>query len=199
MASTDRSQSPVDLQAVAAAVRSILQAIGEDPDRPGLRETPQRVARMLAELCEGLWSDPALQLEVTQEPTADGLVVVRDIPLFSLCEHHLLPFTGRAHVAYLPDGGRIAGFSRVARVVDGYARRPQVQERLTQQVADALWWRLHPRGVAVVTQAEHLCMVMRGARACGSTAVATAFRGLFEEDARARQEALGLLTRPTGA
>ena len=188
----------LDLQAIQEAVRTILQAVGEDPSRPGLAETPQRVARMYAELFSGLRTDPAAELVPTDEPQADGLVVVRDIPLYSMCEHHLLPFLGRVHVAYLPEGGRIAGFSRIVRLVDGYARRPQVQERLTEEVADALWRKLRPRGVAVWAEAEHLCMVMRGVRAPGSRAVTTAFRGSFETDPQARREALAMLASGAG-
>ena len=193
MAGVQRAEAQFDVAAVQAAVRTLLQAVGEDPARPGLRETPERVARMYAELFAGLWSDPAAELTVTDEPEAEGLVVVRDIPLYSMCEHHLLPFIGRVHVAYLPEGGRITGFSRVVRMVEGYARRPQVQERLTEQVADAIWRRLRPKGVAVAAEAEHLCMVMRGVRAPGSRAVTTAFRGIFESDPQARREALALL------
>lgn len=181
------------LRRLERAIREVLEAVGEDPDRPGLRETPQRAARMLLEIFAGLGTDPAGELTVTHEPGAEDLVVVRDIPLHSMCEHHLLPFTGRVHVAYLPAEGRLTGLSKLARLVEGFARRPQVQERLTDQVADAIDGRLRPRGVAVVVEAEHLCMVMRGARAEGSRAVTVAVRGLFARDPAERAAVLSLL------
>lgn len=174
--------------------RQILLGVGEDPEREGLRDTPLRAAKAMQYLCGGY--QRSLEEIVNGALFAsdnDEMVIVKDIELYSLCEHHLLPFIGRVHVAYLPEGGRITGFSRVVRMVEGYARRPQVQERLTEQVADAIWRRLRPKGVAVAAEAEHLCMVMRGVRAPGSRAVTTAFRGIFESDPQARREALALL------
>jgi GTP cyclohydrolase I len=183
--------SPVDLARIEKAVREILEAIGENPDRDGLLETPARVARMYAEVCGGLHEEPAEHLEVTFEAGHDEMVMVRDIALASLCEHHLVPFLGKAHVAYIPnDDGRITGLSKLARVVDGFARRPQVQERLTVQIADAIELALQPRGVMVVIEAEHLCMSMRGVRKPGSTTVTSAVRGLFRRNVATREEAM---------
>ncbi|WP_324669341.1 GTP cyclohydrolase I FolE [Geochorda subterranea] len=184
---------PQRLERIRRAVREILEAVGEDPDRPGLRETPDRAARMLVEIFAGVHEEPADELTLTYEEGAEDLVVVRDIPLHSMCEHHLLPFMGRVHIAYLPAGGRLTGLSKLARLVQGYARRPQVQERLTNQIADAVEARLRPRGVAVVIEAEHLCMIMRGARAEGSRAVTMAVRGLYERDPAERTAVLALL------
>lgn len=156
-----------------------------------LVETPARVARMYAEICSGLHEDPAVHLATTFEADHDEMVMVRDIPLYSVCEHHLAPFIGMAHVAYIPnDDGRVIGLSKFARLVDGYARRPQVQERLTSQVADALWRTLDPKGVMVVVEAEHLCMSMRGVRKAGSTTVTSAVRGLFRSSVATREEAM---------
>jgi GTP cyclohydrolase I len=182
---------PIDQPRIEAAVREILIAIGEDPERDGLLATPGRVARMYAEVCAGLHEDPAVHLATTFEAGHDEMVMVRDIPLYSLCEHHLAPFIGQAHVAYIPnDDGRVIGLSKFARLVDGYARRPQVQERLTSQVADALDHRLGPKGVMVVIEAEHLCMSMRGVRKAGSTTVTSAVRGLFRTNVATREEAM---------
>ena len=191
---------PVDYAAIEAAVRTILTAIGEDPDRDGLVSTPERVARMYAEVCSGLHEDPAVHLATTFEADHDEMVMVRDIPLYSLCEHHLIPFHGVAHVAYIPGAdGRITGLSKLARLVDGFARRPQVQERLTSQVADALVHALGPRGVLVVVEAEHLCMAMRGIRKPGAITVTSAVRGIFKESAATRAEAMSFITgRVTG-
>jgi GTP cyclohydrolase I len=181
----------VDQDRVAKAVREILEAIGEDPDRDGLRETPARVARMYAETCSGLHEEPAQHLKVTFDAGHDEMIMVRDIPLYSLCEHHLVPFSGFAHVAYIPNvDGRVTGLSKVARLVDGFARRPQVQERLTTQVADAIEATLQPRGVLVVIEAEHLCMAMRGVRKPGTSTVTSAVRGVFRDDVSARLEAM---------
>ncbi len=186
----------VDHARVAAAVRELLAGVGEDPDRDGLRETPARVARMYAELFSGLDEDPVQHLKATFEAEHDELVLVRDIRLFSICEHHLLPWTGRAHVAYIPaEDGRVIGLSKLARLVGGYARRPQVQERLTGQVADALVAALAPRGTLVVVEAEHLCMSMRGVRTPGATTVTSAVRGEFLTSAPARAEVMGFLQR----
>ena len=186
----------VDLDRVAAAVREILVAIGEDPDRDGLRETPARVARMYAETCAGVHDDPAHHLKVTFDAGHDEMIMVRDIPLYSLCEHHLVPFFGQAHVAYIPNrDGRITGLSKLARLVDGFARRPQVQERLTTQVADAVEQALVPRGVLVVVEAEHMCMSMRGVRKPGASTVTSAVRGVFRTNDAARAEAMRFLDR----
>jgi GTP cyclohydrolase IA len=184
----------VDLDRVARAVREILIAIGEDPDRDGLQRTPARVAEMYAEICAGLSEDPARHLVVTFEADHDEMVLVRDIALYSICEHHLIPFHGRAHVAYIPgDDGRITGLSKLARLVDGFAKRPQVQERLTTQVADALEEGLKPRGVIVVVEAEHLCMTIRGVRKPGARTVTSAVRGLFRDSPSTRGEAMSLI------
>jgi len=189
----------VDLPRLEAAVREILIAIGEDPDRDGLVRTPRRVAEMYAEIFSGLREDPAHHLIVTFEANHDEMVMVRDIPLYSLCEHHLAPFHGRAHVAYIPgDDGRITGLSKLARLVDGYAKRPQVQERLTTQIADAIVDVLQPRGAFVMIEAEHLCMSMRGVRKPGSLTVTSAVRGLFKDNAATRAEVMALLGPSVG-
>jgi GTP cyclohydrolase I len=181
----------VDQARIEKAVREILIAIGEDPDRDGLLNTPARVARMYAEVCAGLHEHPDEHLKVTFEAGHDEMVMVRDIPLYSLCEHHLVPFMGKAHVAYIPGpDGKITGLSKLARLVDAYAKRPQVQERLTAQVADEIERVLNPRGVLVIIEAEHLCMSMRGVRKAGSSTVTSAVRGLFRENAATRAEAM---------
>jgi GTP cyclohydrolase I len=183
--------TPMDLDRIAKAVREILEAIGEDPDRDGLKDTPVRVARMYAEICSGLHEEADTHLSVTFEAGHDEMVMVRDIPVQSLCEHHLIPFIGRAHVAYIPgDDGRITGLSKLARLADGYARRPQVQEKLTVQIADEIDRTLQPKGVMVVVEAEHLCMTMRGVRKPGSTTVTSAVRGLFRSNVATREEAM---------
>ncbi|CAB4787998.1 unannotated protein [freshwater metagenome] len=187
----------IDLERIARAVREILEAVGEDPDRDGLVRTPERVAKMYGEVLAGLHEDPAEHLSVTFEAGHDEMVMVKDIPIYSLCEHHLVPFHGHAHIAYIPGAdGRITGLSKLARVVDGFARRPQVQERLTTQVADALALALNPRGVLVVIEAEHLCMGMRGVRKPGAITVTSAVRGIFKENASTRAEAMGLIGVP---
>jgi GTP cyclohydrolase IA len=186
----------VDLPRIEAAVREILLAIGEDPDRDGLRRTPARVARAYAELFAGLRVDPAQVLTTTFEADHEELVLVRDIGLMSLCEHHLLPFHGVAHIGYIPGtDGRITGLSKLARLVEVYARRPQVQERLTSQIADLLQERLNPRGVIVVLECEHLCMAMRGIQKGGARTVTSAVRGMLRDDAKSRSEAMGLILR----
>ena len=182
----------LDAGAAQRAIRALLESIGEDPDREGLRETPRRVAEMLAELTGGLHEDPASLLEVTYDERHEEMIVLRDIPFYSLCEHHLLPFSGVAHVAYIPRG-RIVGISKLARVVDLFARRLQVQERLTSQIADLIDERLQPRGVAVVVKAEHLCMTMRGIKKPGSLVVTSATRGGFRTKQATRMEFLALL------
>jgi GTP cyclohydrolase I len=184
----------IDTARIERAVRDILVAIGEDPDRDGLKATPQRVARMYAEIFSGLHENPDHHLSVTFEAGHDEMVMVKDIPVYSMCEHHLVPWIGRAHVAYIPNGdGRITGLSKIARLVDGYSRRPQVQERFTTQVADAVERVLEPRGVLVVVEAEHLCMSMRGVRKPGTTTVTSAVRGLFRDSVAARAEAMSFI------
>ena len=184
----------VDLPRVEAAVRELLDAIGEDAERNGLLNTPARVARMYAEVCGGLHEDPRRHLRTTFDADHDEMIMVRDIAFHSLCEHHLVPFFGRAHVAYIPnEEGRITGLSKLARLTLGYARRPQVQERLTTQIAEGIEEVLAPRGVLVVVEAEHLCMAMRGVRSPGATTVTSAVRGLFRTDVAARAEAMGLI------
>ncbi len=181
----------VDIARVKAAVSELLEAIGEDPARDGLVETPRRVASMYEELFSGLHDDPARHLEVTFAADHDEMVMVRDIPFASLCEHHLVPFLGKAHVAYIPaEDGRITGLSKLARLVDGYARRLQVQERMTTQIADAVAEVLRPRGVLVVIEAEHLCMSMRGVKKPGTVTVTSSVRGLFRSDVATRAEAM---------
>ncbi len=188
---------PVDLKRIEAAVVEILAAVGERPDRDGLRATPARVARMYAEIFSGLNEDPGEYLTATFEADHDELVLVRDIALYSVCEHHLLPWFGRAHVAYIPGrDGRVTGLSKIVRLVDGFAKRPQVQERLTSQVADTLVRVLEPQGVLVVVEAEHLCMSMRGVQRPGTTTVTSAVRGHFLTSPAARAEVLGFIQRP---
>lgn len=175
-------------------MREILEAIGEDPGRDGVERTPQRVADMYAELFSGLDQEPGELLNVTFEADHDEMILVKDIPFHSICEHHLIPMVGTAHVAYIPNAdGRITGLSKLARVVEGYAKRPQVQERITSQVADTLEKVLSPRGVLVVVEAEHLCMSMRGVNKPGALTVTSAVRGLFRDDARTRSEAMAFI------
>ncbi len=188
----------IDKKRIAEAMREILFAVGEDPDREGLRETPMRVARMYAELFSGLREDPARHLQTAFTEDYDEMVVLKDIPFNSICEHHLMPFEGTAHVAYLPDG-KIAGLSKLARVVDDFARRPQVQERLTNQIADLLAEHLAAKGVAVLMAATHTCMTCRGVRKAGSIMVTSALRGLCKSDARTRSEVITLLGPTYGA
>ncbi len=187
----------VDRERIAAAVREILLAIGEDPDRDGLARTPTRIADMYAEIFSGLREDAGTHLAVRFEAEHDEMILVRDIPLYSMCEHHLIPFFGRAHVAYIPGpDGRITGLSKLARLVDVYAKRPQVQERLTTDIADTLERELQPRGVFVSIEAEHLCMSMRGVRKPGSLTVTQAVRGLFKSNPPTRAEVMSLLGTP---
>lgn len=182
----------MDLKRIENAVREILAAVGEDPDREGLDETPRRVARMYQELFDGLNRDPADHLSATFVETYDELVVLRDISFNSMCEHHLMPFEGKAHVAYLPDG-QVIGISKLARVVDDFAHRPQVQERLTSQIADLLMEKLQAKGVAIVVEATHTCMTCRGIKKAGSIMVTSAVRGRCRSDARTRGEVMSLL------
>ncbi len=189
------SDFQVDLVKIEGAVRQILEAIGEDADRDGLLDTPARVARMYAEISSGLREDPKEHLYKVFDVDHDEMIMVREIPLYSMCEHHLLPFHGQAHVAYIPKpGGRITGLSKIARLVDGYARRPQVQERLTRQIADAVQEVLDPAGVLVVVEAEHMCMSMRGVRKPGSSTVTSAVHGSFRESAASRAEAMQFIS-----
>lgn len=190
--SGDGSAPGVDLPRIERAVRDILEAIGEDPEREGLRDTPARVARMYAELFAGLREDPQEHLRATFDEDHHEMVVLRDIPFNSMCEHHLMPFEGRAHIAYIP-GGKVLGLSKLARLVDVFARRPQVQERLTSQVADVLAQRLHVKGCAVVLEAVHTCMTGRGVRKAGSVMVTSALRGIMHTNQATRSEALALL------
>ena len=191
------TDSPVDRERIERAVREILEAFGEDPNRDGLLDTPRRMAKMYEEIFSGLHEDPAKHLTVTFEADHDEMVMVRDIPVHSMCEHHLVPFAGRAHVAYIPgEDGRITGLSKIARLVDGFAKRPQVQERLTTQIADALTATLNPRGALVLIEAEHFCMSMRGVKKPGSLTITSAVRGLFKSNAATRAEAMSLITYP---
>lgn len=183
----------MDKERIEHAVREILLAIGEDPDREGLVETPKRVANMYAEIFSGLEDDPKRHLKIFNEENNDEMVIVRDIPMYSMCEHHLLPFIGKAHIAYIPDNGKVIGLSKLARIVDSFSKKPQLQERLTSQIADFLEENLSPKGIAVVVEAEHLCMTMRGARAAGAKTQTSALRGSMRKDARTRAEAMSLL------
>jgi GTP cyclohydrolase I len=189
------NESPVDLAAIKGAVRTILRAVGEDPDRDGLLETPRRVAKMYAEMFSGLQQDPGRHLEVTFAESYDEIVLVRDIPFTSMCEHHLLPFRGVAHVAYIPNG-RVTGLSKLARVVEEVSRRPQVQERMTQTVADLIEERLGSRAVGVIIKAEHSCMSIRGIRKTGSLTVTSTMRGAFRSDPASRAELMSLINMP---
>jgi GTP cyclohydrolase I len=182
----------VDLERIRAAVREILLAVGEDPDREGLRDTPERVARMYAELFSGLHKDPSLPLRRTFTEKYDEIVLVKDIPFDSICEHHLMPFIGKAHIAYLPNG-KIVGLSKLARVVEILSRRPQMQERMTQELADLLMSQLQARGVAVILEATHTCMTVRGIRKPNSICTTSAMRGAFVEKASTRAELMSLI------
>jgi GTP cyclohydrolase I len=189
---TEPLNDRVDVERIAAAVREILLAIGEDPDRQGLERTPQRIAAMYRELFAGLREDPARHFRALFEEQYDEMVVLRDIPFHSMCEHHLLPFMGKAHVAYIPRG-KLVGISKLARVVDAFARRPQVQERLTNQIADLIMDQLDPKGVAVVMEAQHTCMIIRGVKKPGSVLLTSALRGLCKTSPASRNEAMSLL------
>lgn len=182
----------VDIPAIKDAVRTILKAVGEDPDRPGLKETPRRVAHMYMEMFAGLHYDPQRHLDVVFPETYDEMVLVKDIPFTSMCEHHLLPFSGVAHVAYIPDG-KVTGLSKLARVVEEVARRPQVQERMTQQIAELIENYLNTTGVAVVISAEHSCMSIRGIKKPGSRTVTSALRGIFKDNQSTRAEFMSLI------
>src|SRR4029079_282166 len=187
--------SRIDTEKIERAVREILEAIGEDPDRDGLLRTPERIAHMYEEIFAGIHEDPSHHLTVTFEANHDEMVMVRDIAVTSVCEHHLVPFAGRAHVAYIPGAdGRITGLSKIVRLVDGFAKRPQVQERLTTQIADALVEVLSPSGVLVLIEAEHFCMSMRGVKKPGSLTITNAVRGLFKSNPSTRAEVMAMLT-----
>lgn len=192
---SERCERPVDLPRIEHAVREILVAIGEDPEREGLLDTPKRVARMYQEIFAGLHANIEEQFRVFHEKDHDEMILVGDIPFYSMCEHHLLPFIGHAHVVYIPSEGRILGLSKIARIVDIMSRKPQVQERLTSQIADTIVRAVDPMGVAVILEAEHLCMTMRGIKKPGSMTVTSALRGLCKSDARSRAEAMALINR----
>jgi len=189
------ARASFDQARAEAAVRELLLAVGEDPDRDGLLQTPARVARAYAEQFAGLFTDPSEVLQTSFDENHNEMILMRDIDLYSTCEHHLVPFFGQAHVGYIPGpDGRVTGLSKLARLVDGYAKRPQVQERLTTQIADALVHRLRPAGAIVVIEAEHLCMAMRGIRKPGAVTTTSAVRGIFQSQARTRAEAMSLIT-----
>jgi GTP cyclohydrolase I len=187
--------TPENKQIIMNAVRDILTAVGEDPDRAGLVETPKRVANMYEEMFAGLDADPKQHLKLFDETSNDEVVIVRDIPFASMCEHHLLPFVGKAHIAYIPSNNKIIGLSKFARIVDNFAKKPQVQERLTSDIADFLNDNLQPKGVAVIIEAEHMCMSIRGAKASGSITQTSALRGRMKNDAKTRAEVLALLNK----
>jgi GTP cyclohydrolase I len=183
----------IDQKKIEKAIKDILAAIGEDVNREGIKDTPRRVAEMYADIFSGLHKDPAKELTIFKEGEHEEMVMVKDIPFYSICEHHLVPFAGKAHVVYIPTNGRVTGLSKLVRVVEGYAKRPQVQERLTSQIADCMMDKIKPRGVLVVIEAEHLCMSMRGVKKPGTVAVTSAVRGVFRRDEKTRAEALSLI------
>lgn len=184
----------MDKERIERAVREILYAIGEDPDREGLIGTPDRIARMYEEIFSGIGEDPGKHLDIHfQEEGHEELVLVKDIPFYSVCEHHLVPFFGKAHVAYIPKNGKLTGLSKLARVVDTVAKRPQLQERLTSNIADAIMEKLSPYGVVVVVEAEHMCMTMRGVKKPGSKTITSGVRGIFKTDSKSRSEAMSLI------
>jgi len=185
--------SEVNRAQIEEAVRLILEAIGEDPSREGLLDTPKRVAKMYEEVFSGLNEDPKQHFETIFSEDHEELVLVKDIPFYSMCEHHLVPFFGKAHVAYIPQNGRVTGLSKLARAVEAVAKRPQLQERITSTIADSMMEKLDPRGVMVVVEAEHMCMTMRGVKKPGSKTVTTAVRGVLADDAVARSEVLSLI------
>lgn len=187
-------EGKMDKEKIKRAVRDILEAIGEDPDREGLKETPDRVARMYEEIFCGIFQDPREHLKVTfPEESHEEMVIVKDIPFYSCCEHHLVPFFGKAHVVYIPNGGRLTGLSKLARVVETIAKRPQLQERIAKETADIIMEELRPYGVMVVIEAEHMCMTMRGVKKPGSKTVTSAVRGVFAKDIATRTEAMNLI------
>ncbi|MEN8907775.1 MAG: GTP cyclohydrolase I FolE [Clostridiales bacterium] len=184
----------IDKKRIENAIREILYAIGEDPEREGLQETPKRVANMYDEIFEGLNKNPKDVVKIFKEKNHDEMVMVKEIPLYSMCEHHLLPFIGVAHLVYMPKDGNIMGLSKLARIVDIVSKRPQLQERLTTEVADIIMETINPKGVAVVVKAEHLCVTMRGIKKAGSITVTSALRGVMKSDARTRSEVMSLIT-----
>lgn len=190
----DKTRS-IDKENIERAVEQILLAIGEDPEREGVKNTPARVARMYEELFWGMNTDPRDFLDVSFTEYHDELVLVKDIPIYSMCEHHFLPFYGVAHIAYIPKGGKVVGISKLARVAEAYAHRPQLQERLTSQIADCIYEALNPMGVGVVIQAEHMCMTMRGVKKPGSITVTSAVRGIFETRPQTRAELFSLILK----
>lgn len=182
-----------DMEKIEQAVTMILEAIGEDPEREGLKDTPKRVARMYSEVFAGLHEDPSRHLKVQFSEDHEEMVIVKDIPVYSMCEHHLVPFYGKAHVAYIPRKGKVTGLSKIARVVEGFAKRPQLQERLTSQIADSIMDVLDARGVLVVIEAEHMCMTMRGVKKPGSKTLTSAVRGIFKTSHSTRAEGFSLI------
>jgi GTP cyclohydrolase IA len=189
----DAAPNKIDLDKIAAGIRLVLEGIGEDPDREGLQKTPERVADFYAELTEGMWVDASEQIVPLPGDSHDEMVLVKDISIASVCEHHLAPFVGKCHIAYIPRGGRIVGLSKLARIAEIFSRRLQVQERLTQQIADTLYNKLDPVGVMVVIEAEHTCMTLRGVKKPGSKTVTSAVLGGFRKDPRTRAEAMALI------
>jgi GTP cyclohydrolase I len=183
----------IDQKRIEKAIREILKAIGENPNRQGIKDTPRRVAKMYAELFGGLHKDPGKEISIFHNEDHEELIMVKNIPFYSMCEHHLVPFIGKAHVAYIPTKGKVTGLSKLVRVIEGFARRPQVQERLTGQIADCLMKKLKPHGVLVVIEAEHLCMSMRGVKKPGSITTTSAVRGVLRKNAKTRAEALSLI------
>ncbi len=183
----------MDQRKIERAMKLLLEGIGEDPNRPGLRATPRRVAQMYAEIFSGVGVDSRHIIRPLRSEDHDEIVLIRNIPFYSICEHHFLPFLGEAHVAYIPDGGRVTGLSKIARVVDTEAKKPQVQERLTTVIADTIADALRPKGVMVVIEAEHLCMTMRGVKKPGSITVTSVVRGIFRDNAMTRAEAMSLI------
>lgn len=183
----------INQKKIERAVKDILSAIGEDPGRDGIKDTPRRVARMYAELFAGIGKDPGKELTLFHNEDHEEMIMVKDIPFYSICEHHLVPFFGKAHIVYIPTKGKVTGLSKLVRVIEGFAKRPQVQERLTSEIADTLMERLKPRGVFVVIEAEHLCMSMRGVKKPGSVTVTSAVRGVFAKHEKTRAEALALI------
>jgi GTP cyclohydrolase I len=190
---SEQGQNKIDPEKIAAGIRLVLEGIGEDPDRDGLRKTPERVADFYAELTDGMWVDPSEQLVPLPGDSHDEMVLVKDISIASVCEHHLAPFVGKCHIAYIPKGGRIVGLSKLARVAEVFSRRLQVQERLTQQIAQTLYEKLEPIGVMVVIEAEHTCMTLRGVKKPGAITVTSAVLGGFRTDPRTRAEAMALI------
>jgi len=185
----------INQKKIEKAVREILEAIGENTNRDGIKATPKRVAEMFAELFSGVGTDPGKELTTFKQEEHEEMVMVKDIPFYSYCEHHLVPFFGKAHIAYIPRKGRVTGLSKLVRLIEGFARRPQVQERLTSQIADTLNDRLNPLGVLVIIEAEHLCMSMRGVKKPGAVTVTSAIRGIFQKNAKSRSEALALIKK----